>query len=117
MISQIILTVILLFLEFYFATAEGGPRVVRIFVCTVILAGIGLVWRPELSNQVAHAVGISRGADLVMYLWVLISFLLIGRSRLRILRLERDLSDVVRHLALIGEGRPKGGFDRRDRRQ
>ncbi len=105
MISQYILTGILLFLEFYFATADGGSRSAKIGICLIILAGIGLVWQPEFSNVLAHAIGISRGADLLMYLWILISFLIIGRLRLRLWRLEHEITLVVRQMALMDAAR------------
>jgi hypothetical protein len=68
----------------------------------------GLVWiaafvaiaNPELTSQVARAIGIQRGTDLVLYVFVL-AFLgtalyFYGQN----LRIQRQITDVVRHIAI-----------------
>ena len=64
-----------------------------------LLATITIV-RPELTGVVAKALGIGRGADLVLYcavVFMLVGFLMIY---VRLRRLRRELTLVVRHMAI-----------------
>lgn len=64
-----------------------------------IAAGAAIAW-PNLTRDIARTLGIGRGADLLLYCSVvvmLIGFLMIY-ARLR--RLRRELTLIVRHLAL-----------------
>ena len=64
-----------------------------------LAAGVAIAW-PKVTVKVAHALGIGRGADLVLYCAVvvmLVGFLLVY-ARLR--RLRREVTLLVRHLAI-----------------
>jgi hypothetical protein len=73
------------------------PWLVR---CVVWVAAAVAIARPGLTQEVAVAVGINRGTDLVLYLFVLAflvtAFYLYSRS----VRLQRQLTEVVRHVAI-----------------
>jgi small membrane protein len=72
-------------------------RLLRAVVWAVTAVAIA---NPDLPQAVAHRIGIGRGADLVLYVFVL-AFL--GASFYfysRYVRLQRQLTDVVRHLAI-----------------
>jgi small membrane protein len=68
----------------------------------------GLVWIgtaaiiifPNATSSLAHLLGIGRGADLIMYLSLLISFYLIFRLYVALARLEQAITALVRALAL-----------------
>jgi small membrane protein len=68
----------------------------------------GLVWIgtasiiifPDATSFLAHFLGIGRGADLIMYLSLLISFYLILRLHLALARLEQAITALVRAIAL-----------------
>jgi small membrane protein len=68
----------------------------------------GLVWIgtasmiifPDATSFLAHFLGIGRGADLIMYLSLLISFYLIFRLHLALARLEQAITALVRAIAL-----------------
>ena len=55
---------------------------------------------PEATSLLAHRLGIGRGADLIMYVSLLISFYLIFRLYLAVVRLEQAITMVVRAIAL-----------------
>lgn len=80
----------------------------RLLRAMVWLAAAVAIWWPELTVYLANAVGIQRGADLVLYLFVLVflgaGFYFYSQS----VRLERQLTDVVRHVA-INEAKKQGG--------
>jgi hypothetical protein len=64
------------------------------------LAVAVIFWQPELASWVAATVGIGRGADLVTYAAVLFLLWTSFRLSVRLDRLERNLTKVVRHRAL-----------------
>lgn len=77
-------------------------------------AGVAIAW-PQLTASVARMLGIGRGADLVLYCAVvvmMIGFLMVY-TRLR--QVRRDLTLVVRHLALLeADGPPDAVSDTSD---
>jgi hypothetical protein len=70
------------------------------FRCVVWLAAALAIARPDLVQAVASAIGIGRGADVVLYVFVLVfpavSFYLYSRC----VRLQRQVTELVRHLAI-----------------
>lgn len=65
------------------------------------IAGAVLVLWPDLSSRVASAVGVGRGVDLVVYVAILALFYLLFRIIVRIERIERSITDIVRKDALV----------------
>lgn len=86
-----------------------GPWMVR---CLVWLSAALAIAFPELPQRAAVAVGITRGADLVLYLFTLaflgVSFYLYSRF----VRLQRQLTEMVRHVALQEARRGPSETDR-----
>lgn len=62
-------------------------------------AGVAIA-KPDATTIVAHALGIVRGADLVFYCSVLFGFVGFFASYLRIRRLNREVTLLVRSFAL-----------------
>ncbi len=70
---------------------------------TLLWAGVAFVfWRPDATSSLAAAVGIGRGADLVLYAAVTFLLWALFRVTVRVDRLERQLTTVVRRDALDG---------------
>jgi hypothetical protein len=82
-----------------------GFRVLRVLVWLAAAVAIG---RPQLTQELADALGIGRGTDLVIYLFVLaflgVSFYFYSR----LVRMQRQITQMVRHTA-IQEARPGEG--------
>jgi hypothetical protein len=77
----------------------GGLKL-RLFRCAAWTTAALGISDPELLQTVANRIGIGRGADLVLYLCVL-AFL--GASLYfysRYVRLQRQVTDIMRHLAI-----------------
>ena len=55
---------------------------------------------PDATSFLAHLLGIGRGADLIIYTSLLISFYLIFRLYLGLVRLEQAITEIVRAIAL-----------------
>lgn len=100
MIAQIIFTLALLAVVLIaFAQLQQVPLIGGVSIC-VALFGIYLVWMPDDATHIARFVGVGRGADLIMYIWILISFsvwLLIYLSMREQLQL---ITSLARNMAL-----------------
>ena len=70
--------------------------------CTPLIAaaGIYLVWRPEDASHVANMLGVGRGADLVFYVWTLLSLFMLLGVYLKIQRYHEQLTGLARAIAL-----------------
>jgi hypothetical protein len=74
-----------------------GVRLVRLAIWAAVTLAIA---QPDLVQRMANSIGIGRGADVVLYLLV---FAFLGTSfyfYARYVRLQRQMTQVVRHLAL-----------------
>ncbi|MFO0970286.1 MAG: DUF2304 domain-containing protein [Gemmataceae bacterium] len=94
-----ILFLILLFEVFNFLR-RPGQRVQRFFRCLVWTAAAVTIAHPDYLQTLATSVGITRGADLVFYVFVLVFIVVSFYFYARYLRMERQLTQVVRHLAI-----------------
>lgn len=75
-----------------------------------VVAGV-VVWRPEVTNVFSRALGIGRGADLVMYVSVIALFYAVFRQTIRVERMDRQLTLLVRKMA-IDEWKSERNADR-----
>jgi hypothetical protein len=73
----------------------------------LLLAGAGcvLVLYPDWSTGIAHRVGIGRGVDLVIYLFIVFSLFHYASGAAKARQTERAITGIVRRLALM-EVRP-----------
>lgn len=111
---EVILTA-LLSIGIAFALREWKQS--RILGTTIVLltgTGIFFVWQQDVSMRVANALGVGRGADLVLYIYAAISFVLIISLLLRIRALQETLTELARAFALANPTRPVMEDRRRD---
>lgn len=64
------------------------------------IAAIVVVLRPEVATFFASLVGVGRGADAVMYVSVIVLFYLVFRIFLRLDKLDRDITLLVRKVSI-----------------
>ena len=96
-----ILLTVLLSIGLVFALREWKQsRVLFAAILCLTLGGIGLVWFDGLATRIANLMGVGRGADLVLYISSAISFVLVVSLVLRIKRLQEQLTDLARAMAL-----------------
>ncbi|MBI4133774.1 DUF2304 domain-containing protein [Candidatus Uhrbacteria bacterium] len=80
---------------------ERKLRVHWFVVWLLLWAGVGfVVLRPEVTSRLARFVGITRGADLVVYTAIIVLSYLVFRVLVKIESLEGQITKLVRHLAL-----------------
>jgi hypothetical protein len=77
--------------------SRWASRLTRALIWTAALVAIV---RPDISQVIADEIGIGRGADLVLYLFVLAFLAVSFYFYSRYIRLQRQLTEVVRHLAI-----------------
>lgn len=66
------------------------------------IAAAVVVLRPEVASFFAGLVGVGRGADAVVYVSVIVLFYLVFRIFLRLDKLDRDITLLVRKVSLAG---------------
>jgi len=72
----------------------------RIFIGLMLITGIFFVLYPEVTNKIAHFLGIGRGADLIFYLAILSFGYLSLVFYSKIKKLEDQLASLVRKRSL-----------------
>ncbi len=99
MMAKILLSLGLLWPLVFIYLQSRPIRFLRLSLTVIIGIGLVLVWNPELSTRIAHMIGIGRGADLVLYTWIVASMamilaLLVGqrRTNINIVKLVRELA-------------------------
>lgn len=81
-------------------TVSGHNLVRRIGgLIVVILAIIAVLW-PQLTTYVANAVGVGRGTDLVLYVFVMVFIYNAVATTQRLHRLEHQVRGLTREVAL-----------------
>ena len=64
------------------------------------LASLVVIWIPEIASRAANIFGVGRGADLIVYLGLPLLFVLVFQLYVSHVRLERQLTELVRREAL-----------------
>lgn len=83
------------------------PRLGIAWMLLWLAAAVAIAF-PELLVELARFLGIGRGADLVFYVSILGTFLAFFLTYLRFRRVEDQLTEIVRHLAILNaEGEDK----------
>lgn len=83
-----------------------APRVGFAWGMLWIAAAVAIA-RPELTATVAKALGIGRGADLVLYIAILAMVFGFFAVYVRMRRIESDLTKIVRELAIRNAEEPE----------
>jgi hypothetical protein len=99
-IFSIVLTVFLLGLFVYALLQKKQFPLVGKLLPLVALLGIYVAWFPNQTSKWAHMVGIGRGVDLMLYVWIMASGLLFLVLHLKLVAQHRMLTDLVRAVAL-----------------
>ena len=102
MIAQLFLSVLLGSAGLYAWTASRRSPLVAALVAAAAVAGLYFVWIPAHATWIAAAVGIGRGVDLILYVWVVISLLAILNLHLT-LRAQLELITVLTRRIAIAE--------------
>jgi hypothetical protein len=66
----------------------------------LIFTAVGFILWPDLTNKIAHRVGVGRGADLVYYVCILLFSFALLKLYSRMRKLEQEFTKLVREDAL-----------------
>lgn len=100
---QIILILAMLGIAFYLLRSRPGPRHLalrRLGVVLALLVGIIVVLAPGWLTLAANAVGIGRGADLLLYAAIVMFLLYVVAEYKKSVETNRNLSRLARALTL-----------------
>ena len=89
--------------------SEGSDRHLamrRLAAGAALVAAVLAILNPERLNDLAHSVGVTRGADLMFYCFITVSLVVWIRVWRRIAVLEGEITKLVRALALATAQRP-----------
>lgn len=77
-----------------------GLAIRRLTMLGILLGGIVAVMFPDITNTIARMLGVGRGADLLLYgfLIVFVAYTLSTSAHLR--RIDRQISELTRELAV-----------------
>jgi hypothetical protein len=98
-LGQILLLIGLLFFIFYVIKIRKLVFDRIIFIIGAIV-GIFLVFFPEVSTVIANWMGIGRGADLVFYLFIIVSLFYFVSVNAEIRNLQKQITELTRTQAL-----------------
>lgn len=98
MIIQVILTSGLFLSIFYAQVASVGYSKNPIILFSLI--GIYLVWQPNQANMIANYLGIGRGADMIMYFFIIFMIIVNINLNAKIRKLLFMITEVVRNDAI-----------------
>jgi hypothetical protein len=97
---KIILITGVAFIAVYFFIRLRNSLFDIILLLSLIAAAIVFILFPETTNNLAHKLGVGRGADLVFYTSIIIFWFVILKLYARIRKLEQIITQVVRKDAL-----------------
>ena len=106
MIIQYVLTAgVCLCLLYAFNQIKRWP--LSLAIALVAVCGLVFIWYPDLANSLAELVGVARGADLLLYSWIVISMFVILNLHIRNRSIDRRIAVIVRKISLSDPWRPE----------
>jgi hypothetical protein len=103
MLIQILLLIFIIFVLsrtiFQFRRGVISGKELAFWFILWLAVGV-VVILPQTASFLANLLGVGRGADLVIYLSILVLFYIVFRIFIRLDRLDREITKIVRELAL-----------------
>ena len=99
MIAQLILTTLLAGILIYSWIEYRHAPVIGILSMLAAFTGLYFVWFPDHASWLAALVGIGRGVDLILYLWVVISLIVLLNLHLKLRAQMEIITVLARELA------------------
>lgn len=102
---QILLITCVVLVAVYFFVRLHNSILDILLLLALVSAAVVFIFFPDATNRIAHKLGVGRGADLVFYLSIVIFWFVILKLYVRIRKLEKIVTDVVRKDALNEAGK------------
>jgi hypothetical protein len=103
MLLQIIITILVILSWWSIIQRKRAAKITWSQAVTWLvlwLAVLIVFWYPDLSSRLANILGIGRGADLIIYLSILVIFYMLFQLYLRLDKINSDVTKVVRRVGL-----------------
>ena len=100
MIAQFLLTALLAGVLLYAWTAYRRAPVIGLLSVLGGLTGLYFVWLPSHASRVAAWMGVGRGVDLILYVWVGISLIVLLNLHLKLRAQNEIITSLARAIAL-----------------
>ena len=100
MIAQLTLTILLACILLYAWIEFRRAPVIGVLSMLAAFAGLYFVWVPEHATRLATLVGIGRGVDLILYLWVVISLIVLLNLHLKLRAQMEVITVLAREIAI-----------------
>ncbi|MBK8142294.1 MAG: DUF2304 domain-containing protein [Chitinophagaceae bacterium] len=97
---KILLITGVVFIAVYFFVRLRNSLFDLILLLLLVGAAVVFILFPEITNQLAHNLGVGRGADLVFYTSIIIFWYVILKFYARLRKLEQTITAIVRKNAL-----------------
>ena len=97
---KLVLSVFAILVVAYGLREWRRSRLVGLSLIVVSAIGALFVWFPAVADGIAVEFGVSRGADLVLYCYSAISFLMILNLGLKQRELHQSITELARHIAI-----------------
>lgn len=99
-IIQIILTLCIALIAIYMYIRLKSTIFDLILIALFFIVGIFFVLFPDTTNDIAHFVGVSKGANLLSYSAIMFLFFLILKLYSRLRKVEEKFTELVRSKSL-----------------
>jgi hypothetical protein len=99
LLGQIIIIITLVIFLFYLVKLRSDA-LDRILSIVTIVIGIVIVIHPNLATRIANFIGIGRGTDLLLYLFILASLFYVTSSATRLRQNRNQMTKIVRSIAI-----------------
>lgn len=111
MIAQLALTFLLGIILLYALNAYRRAPAIGLLSVLAALAGLYFVWLPAHATWLAAVAGIGRGVDLILYIWVIISLIILLNLHLKLRAQMEVITVLARRIAIANARRPEVGSD------
>ena len=100
MIAQLILSILLGGILLYAWGQYRHAPLIGLVSMLAALIGLYFVWFPTHASRLAALVGVGRGVDLILYVWVVISLLVLLNLHLKLRTQMELITTLARKIAL-----------------
>ena len=101
MIAQLFLSSLLAAILLYAWTEYRRAPAIGLSALLAACGGLYFVWFPAHATVLAEAVGIGRGVDLIIYVWVVISLLIVLNLHLKLRSQMELITGLAREIAML----------------
>ena len=101
MIAQLVLTALLCAILLYAWTEYRRSPAVGLAAVLAACGGLYFVWFPSHATILAELAGIGRGFDLILYVWVVISLLIVFNLHLKLRAQMELITALAREIAIV----------------